>query len=440
MRKLFPICLVMLAVALWYGCTEETPDLGLIPEEPVYFIDSVVPPDGATSVAVTSDIIITYLRPMDTATLDGKFNVSGNPGRAVSSNKMQTKIQPYNNLEYNTEYTITIRAGIADTIGNIMDADYKWSFTTGLGSSFLESTYPVNGQSQIPLNAVITVTFANEMNPATINSNTFYLNNNVAGTVTYSNRIARFTPNNNLLPDTNYTVTLSSDITNNAGMSMGSDYTWSFSTIYSDSLPPVLVRVSPAEDETNVPANTPISLIFNEDINPASINLLASVSFGINGVFRTEDSAVIFTPNQYLLNNLEYTVTISGQVADKSDNILYLNYSWSFTTGGGPEIVSVYPQPGATGVTVDATVWVMFTNDMDLSSFTSETFAVLKEDDSLVSGIRTYSNKTATFVPSQPFLPNHTYKVIMTKGVRDITDQPIPADAVWTFTTGGAAF
>ncbi|MEE9442498.1 MAG: Ig-like domain-containing protein [candidate division Zixibacteria bacterium] len=440
MRKIFPICSALLALVLWFGCTEENVDLGTIPEEPIYFIDSVSPADGATSVAVNYPIIITFLRVMDTATLIGdRFDLSGDAGYAFSRNKTQATIYPYNDLEYNTEYTVTIEAGIADSIGNVMDTDYEWSFTTGLGISFLESTYPVNGQTQIPLDAVITVTFASELNLATINNSTFYLDNNVTGTVTYSNRIARFTPSANLPADTTYTVTLTSDITDNTGMSLGSDYIWSFSTIFSDSIPPALVRVSPAEGEINVPANIPLSLIFNEEIDPESVNLQVFVSFGIEGVIRTEDSIVIFSPNQYLLNNQEYTVTFSGQVADKSGNTLYLNYSWSFTTGGGPEIVSVYPQPGTIGVPIDTTVWVTFTNDMDLSTINSSSFAVLDEDENLVSGIRTYSNKTATFVPAQPFLPNHTYKVILTMGVRDITNQPIPSDTVWTFTTEAAA-
>lgn len=436
MQKLFPICLALLALALWFGCSEETADLGAIPIEPVYFIDSVTPPDGATSVPVNYPIIITFLRAMDTATLEGnRFDLSGDAGYAYYKDKSRVRLVPNYDLQYNTEYTVTIMPGIADSLGNVMDTEYEWSFTTGLGSSFLESTYPVNEQTRVPLDAVIEATFKNEINPATINTNTFYLDNDVTGTVTYSNKVARFTPGSNLLADTTYTVTLTTDITDNSGTSMGSDYSWTFSTIFSDSIPPSMVRVSPVENETDVPANTQIAMIFNEHIDPASVNLQVTLSFGIDGVIHTVDSAVIFTLGQYLLNNQKHTVTFSGQVSDKSGNTSYINYTWSFTTGGGPEIVMYYPQPNSMNIPVDTTVWVTFTNDMDFSTINSGTFAVLDENDSLVSGIRTYSNKTATFTPSEDLLPNYTYKVILTLGVRDITNQPIPEELVWTFTT-----
>src|SRR5665647_3951133 len=70
------------------------------------------------------------------------------------------------------------------------------------------STIPANGAVGVPLNQVVSATFNEKMNAATITSSTFTVlkvAEVVAGTVTYSGETAFFTPSNPLTPNSTYT-------------------------------------------------------------------------------------------------------------------------------------------------------------------------------------------------------------------------------------------
>ena len=69
------------------------------------------------------------------------------------------------------------------------------------------STVPDNEATNVPLDQVITVTFNEEVDPETINEETFTVDGptQLVGTVTSSGAIATFTPSADLAPNTTYT-------------------------------------------------------------------------------------------------------------------------------------------------------------------------------------------------------------------------------------------
>lgn len=100
----------------------------------------------------------------------------------------------------------------------------------------VSSTVPSDSATGVAINIAITATFSEEMDPNTISSNTFILKQGtaeVSGTVTYSGVTAVFKPQNDLDPDTIYTVTVKgggNGVKDLAGNPMGSDHVWSFDT------------------------------------------------------------------------------------------------------------------------------------------------------------------------------------------------------------------
>jgi hypothetical protein len=95
------------------------------------------------------------------------------------------------------------------------------------------STTPVDGANNIERNKVLTVTFNQAMDPATINNTTFTLENGseaVSGTVEYSGTTAMFTPNNVLDAQTDYTARLSTDAKSSTGISIAENTKWEFTT------------------------------------------------------------------------------------------------------------------------------------------------------------------------------------------------------------------
>src|SRR3989337_2041586 len=74
------------------------------------------------------------------------------------------------------------------------------------------------------------------MNGTTLNTNTFNLSGgggNVSGVLTTDGATATFTPSSNLAYNTTYTVTITTGAhaANAAGTSLGSDYSWRFTTV-----------------------------------------------------------------------------------------------------------------------------------------------------------------------------------------------------------------
>lgn len=107
------------------------------------------------------------------------------------------------------------------------------------------STVPEDGDIDVPLNQVITATFNEKMNPTTITGASFTVSANgalIAGTVTYSNLTATFTPSSLLDEDTEYTGTITTLAKDERGNALQEDYVWSFVTVLP--LPEYAVGVS----------------------------------------------------------------------------------------------------------------------------------------------------------------------------------------------------
>ena len=96
------------------------------------------------------------------------------------------------------------------------------------------STDPANLATGVPLDKIITATFNEPMNPATITPESFILQGGttLAGALTYDGNSATlsFDPTNNLTPSTTYTGTVKSSVKDLLGNSLQEDYVWTFST------------------------------------------------------------------------------------------------------------------------------------------------------------------------------------------------------------------
>ena len=95
------------------------------------------------------------------------------------------------------------------------------------------NTMPANNSTGVPRNNAITISFSEAMDPATINSTTVIVKQGgavVPGTVTYSGTTATFTPTDNFLALTLYTVTVTTGAKTLAGVALASNLEHSFTT------------------------------------------------------------------------------------------------------------------------------------------------------------------------------------------------------------------
>lgn len=101
--------------------------------------------------------------------------------------------------------------------------------------SIVTANIPTNNDSKVPTNqSEISVDFSKQIDPNSVNNNTFTLSNGITGTVTTTNNNTRavFTPIGALSSNLTYTVTLNgiTDSLGNAIFVNNQPYTWSFTT------------------------------------------------------------------------------------------------------------------------------------------------------------------------------------------------------------------
>jgi len=211
---------------------------------------ATIPINGATDVPQNQTVSATFSKAMNPATINsttfkltgpGATNVPGLVAYAAVGNTLT--FTPTSNLAASTLFTATITTGAQDLAGTALASNYVWTFTTGAAVVVtppeLVSTIPADAAINVALNASVSATFSEAMNPLTITTGTFQLTGPgataIAGTVSYDaiNFIATFTPTDPFIASTTYTATITAGATDLAGNSLGNTGApnpWTFTT------------------------------------------------------------------------------------------------------------------------------------------------------------------------------------------------------------------
>ena len=212
---------------------------------------------------------------------------------------------------------------------------------------------------------------------------------------------------------------------------------------------PIVVSTTPINTAAGVNIGTRVDAVFNEEMNPATINAvtftLAKGATPIAGVISYSGATASFLPTANLLPNTLYTATVTSGVKDVAGNAMINNYVWSFTTDAGPDVLapvvtSTDPLHAATGVPYNKKISATFSEAMDsLSTTTSFTIAKASMGGISVTGSVTYAGGTAVFTPLFNLSPNTTYTATITTAAKDLAGNTLAGNYVWSFTTGVSA-
>ena len=303
------------------------------------------------------------------------------------------------------------------------------------------SVDPANLETSVALNKVITITFNENMNPATITNASITITgaSAVAGTVTYSGKTATFTPSSPLAVNTTYTGKVTTVVKNETGNALQTDYIWTFST--GTTLSPVVISTDPANNVTNVPLNKMVTATFNMPMNPSTINTttfkLMQGTTAIAGVVTYSNNTASFTPNSPLASNSLFTATITTGAKNSIGTALAANYNWSFTTGTltAPTVISTDPTNNATAVLLNKVISATFSEVMSPSSINATSFTLM-QGSNVVTGTVTYSGSTAYFTPTLNLLASSVYTATINTGAKNPAGTSLANNYVWTFTTG----
>jgi hypothetical protein len=431
--------LAALLVFFIAGCGQETVT---IPG-----VASVTPAQGATGVVINTTVTATFTMAMNSASITtATFTVTGPGGTAVAGTVAYSgstaTFTPSAVLAYGTTYTATITTGAATPGGAELIGNYVWTFTTITPPPAVESTIPENGATNVPIGQVLSATFSEAMNPATISATTFRLTVTggaaVAGTVTYAGGVATFTPTASLAYSTNYTATITTGATSVAGTPLASNYVWTFTTI---TPPPTVTAVVPLNGATNVPVGQALSATFSEPmlsstISATTFTLKVTGGAAVVGSVTYSGGVATFTPAVNLAYNTSYTATITTGAEDLAGQPLASNYVWTFTTiTPAPTVTAVVPVNGATSVPIAQVLSATFSETMNPGTIDAATFTVTGPGGVTVPGAVAYSGLVATFTPASNLAYSTSYVATITTGAEDLAGTGLATNYVWTFTT-----
>ena len=305
------------------------------------------------------------------------------------------------------------------------------------------STDPTAGATNVPLNKVITVTFNEIMNPATITQASLTITGAtpVTGVITYSGKTATFTPSSPLTVNTTYTGRVTTAVKDANGNALQTDYVWTFST--GATISPVVISTDPLNNATGVPVNKIISATFSIAMDPLTINAttftIKQGTTAVAGIVTYSGTTAYFTPTLPLAINTIYTATITTGAKNTAGTPLASNYVWTFTTGAlsAPTVISTDPVNNATGVVLNKVISATFSEAMNPLTINATTFTLM-QGAIIVPGTVTYSGTTAYFTPNTALLPGTVYTATITTGARNMAGTALANSYMWTFTTGTA--
>jgi len=242
--------LAILSIALFAGCKND--DYVAINGGPCPVVVSVTPLSGATMVGrskvssvITSEqaarttlVTATFNKKMDPKTINGSsFIVKGTSDIAgtVTYTDSTATFTASSKFADNTTFTARLTTAAKDLMGNALQEDYVWTFSTGLTiSPVLIATSPTFNETGVALNKTITANFSMAMDQSTITASTFTLKNGttpVLGVVSGLGNNASFVPTVALSPATVYTAKISVAVKNMDGTTIAKDTTWNFTTV-----------------------------------------------------------------------------------------------------------------------------------------------------------------------------------------------------------------
>jgi hypothetical protein len=435
------------------GCKDENVEtVGLCP-----LVVSTTPANLAINVPLQQVITVTFNEAMNPETITpasfdlttpsagGRTSAATVPGvLTYNAATFTMTFTPSVKLSASTTYGARVFSTVKDLMGNALQLDYVWTFSTGATvSPTVISTGPANNATAITLNRVVDATFSVPMNAATIIGTTFTITQgatSIPGVVSYNaaTATASFTPNANLTANTVYTGTITTGAMNVPGTKLAANYVWTFTT--GVTVAPTVISTDPLNLAIGIPLNQVISATFNEAMDPLTIT---SSSFTIKngatvvaGTVTYSGTKASFTPSVNLSSGTTYTATVTTAAKNIAGIPLVSDKVWTFTTitVPAPTVTSTDPLDLATGVALNKIISATFSEAMNSSTITSSSFT-LTLGGTLVAGTVSYAGTTATFTPSSNLLSGNTYTATITTAAKNPSGVSLASNKVWTFNT-----
>ena len=393
---------------------------------------ATTPAAGATGVSTAVRPSGTFSEAMDptsfgNATFELRDAASAAINASVSydASTRTVTLVPTAALAGTTTYTATLRGGAAeprvkDAAGNPLAASVSWSFTTSAGpvlptcpcGAFGPSATPANASVADPNSVELGVRFKSDID-GYISGIRFY--KGAANTGTHVGSL--WTSSGVRLASATFTAETA---TGWQQVNFAAPVAVTANTVY------VASYFAPNGNYAGDGG-----YFASAGVDNAPIHLLRDGVGGNNGLYNYGATST-FPTASYNATNYWVDVAFSASVSGPAD-----------TTP--PAVTGATPGNGTTGVALGTTISAVFSEALDATTVSTNTFEVRTPASVLVPGAVTYNagSNSATFTPSSPLAASTTYTVAVKGGstdprVKDLAGNALAANVTWSFTTGVA--
>ncbi len=305
-------------------------------------VGQTIPADGAADVQPDTIVTVIFNRPV--VPLTTLQQQAGFPqplrfdppleGKQEWLNTSVLVFRPVRPLPGGTRFTARIDAGLTDTDGNPLAAEYVWSFSTSAPKVLFVTPDP-RSDRRAPVDTAVIVRYNQNIDPGSAQeafSLTDARGGRMAGALTVLSDTLVFTPAQRLAFDTTYTVRIAPGVRSASG---GTASTESWTSTFGTVPLPRVERTSPEDGETAYHF-TPFIIYFNAPINPDTV--MAHVRF--TPAISPSQVYTYYSPwdNSFTIYfgaqpATDYVVEIEPGIADPYGNLTRDSLRVAFRTG-----------------------------------------------------------------------------------------------------------
>ena len=386
-------------------------------------VTATTPPNGATNVALNSNLSITFSEPVNVTgnwfqivcPTSGTRNVADT---VVTGGPTTFTINPNVDFAFNETCTVTVFAAQVSDVDSAdppdnMTANHVFSYTTIDAAPTVSATTPTNGATNQATNTNISVTFSE---PVNVTGNWFQIvcttsgTRNVADTVvTGGPSVFTINPNTDFTNGETCTVTIfatqvTDQDTNDPPDNMAANFVFAFTM----DTPPAVTTTIPTNGATQVATDTNITINFNENVNiqdstafTVECPVATPIAFTVLPAAPGGTNSFVLDPTSDLPVGTICTVTVVASkvtdvdAGDPPDNMT-ANFVFSFTTDQAPSVTATVPTNNATDVALNSTISITFSEPVNVAA----------------SGVTINCGSTVNFTPALP--QNNVTNLVLT--------------------------
>jgi hypothetical protein len=293
-------------------------------------------------------IDIQFSEPVKTGSVERRFRIVPYVPGTLNWDGTTAIFTPSAKLPADTAFQVFLEPGFEDLAGNAASTGLDgWAFHT-VGPPVVVSVSPADAAEGVPVDGALTVTFDRFMDTRAV-ENAIDVQPPAAIRPAWSGPAVTLAFDQPLLFGTTYTVTIRATAADTGGSRLREPFTTHFTTVAAG----LHVRTTlPADGAAGVSVGTPIAIVFDATVDPASAGAALTITPPVRGDIRviplpadvvqpvapsSGDGAgqvLLFQPATPLAPHTTYSVTLASVIARPgAPSQVAAGRTWTFTTG-----------------------------------------------------------------------------------------------------------